>query len=188
MLAHLLLASYIGGKQSSVLLQTVYTVIYCGLCVRAGRLYQTWMSVSWMSSSFLLFISTLLHSLGGYHDGQQCLFYSLVSVWVQPLRKTSWKLREKGEWEWRLDSVGVLLAGLRVNSGSIPFLNMTGAVRWPSPTAEARALTPEIGNYFLLLASLAGLGLYFITLVDFICNLSLITLPSITLWSMWIFL
>lgn len=61
---------------------------------------------------------------------------------------------------------------------------MTGAVRWPSPTAEARALTPEIGNYFLLLASLAGLGLYFITLVDFICNLSLITLPSITLWSM----
>lgn len=84
----------------------------------------------------------------------------------------------KGEWEWCLHSVGVLLAGLRVDNGSITLLEMIA----PTPLP---LLKQELKLSLWMLATVSSpypsgwSWVYFITVVDFICNLSLITLPSL---------
>lgn len=74
-------------------------------------------------SSSLCFISWA----AGYFENKRMFVLSLL--WGQPMRNTSWRLSGKGEGEWCLCSLDLLLAGLRDVSGSISFLKMKVSIR-----------------------------------------------------------
>lgn len=74
-------------------------------------------------SSSLCFISWA----AGHFENKRMFVLSLL--WGQPMRNTSWRLSGKGEGEWCLCSLDLLLAGLRDVSGSISFLKMKVSIR-----------------------------------------------------------